>query len=300
MMKTVKISEIMKMLSLNIGLFRPSNTTSYTDNIINQLIARYGDFSYIARDYYDSDTSAVEKTFNRTAGLTDEQYFDFCDFFYHWRTFWNTERIDNIQRLINAMALEYDPISNYDKKSDIITGQRVDGDKVTTTPTGQKITERAESGSYKDEKTIAGSENNTRSFNNYQSTVQNDVTTYENTSYRPDTRSTDTQTGSYTDAKSYNGYSEDTERTYNNHKITDTEKYSSYKTEQEKQNTTFTKTINDDSGAWSSYDHVYEHTSGNIGVTTAAQMLTAEQEMRVKTISELFCREFVKQHLCIV
>jgi len=299
-MKTVKISEIMKMLTLNLGQFRPSNTVSYTDNIISQLIARYGDFSYIARDYYNSDSSAVEKTFNRTAGLTDDEYFDFCDFFYHWRTFWNTERISNAQRLIEAMGLVYDPISNYDKKSDIITGQRVDGSTATTTPSGEKINERAESGSYKDTKSISGGDSNTRTFNNYQNTVENDVTTYENTNYRPDTKSTDTQTGSYTDSKTYNNYQEDNERTYTGHKITDTEKYNNHKTEVETENTKFSKTINEDTDTWSSYDHVYEHTSGNIGVTTAAQMLTAEQEMRVKTISELFCREFVKQHLCIV
>ena len=130
--------------------------------------------------------------------------------------------------------------------------------------------------------------------------MENDVTTYENTNYRPDTKSTDTQTGSYTDSKTYNNYREDNERTYTGHKITDTEKYNNHKTEVKTENTMFSKTINQDTDTWNSYDHVYEHTSGNIGVTTAAQMLTAEQEMRVKTIAELFTREFVKEHLCIV
>lgn len=299
-MKTIKISEIMKALHINIVNFRPANGAIYTDNIIDQLIAKYGDFSYISRDYYFSDPAAIGHSFTRTEGMTDTEYFEFCDFYFHWRTFWNTERISNAQRLIEAMGIVYDPISNYDKKSDIITGQRVDGSTATTTPSGEKINERAESGSYKDTKSISGGDSNTRTFNNYQNTVENDVTTYENTNYRPDTKSTDTQTGSYTDSKTYNNYQEDNERTYTGHKITDTEKYNNHKTEVETENTKFSKTINTDTDTWSSYDHVYEHTSGNIGVTTAAQMLTAEQEMRVKTIAELFTREFVKEHLCIV
>lgn len=299
-MKTIKISEIMKVLHSNIVNFRPANGAIYTDNIIDQLIAKYGDFSYISRDYYFSDPSAIGRSFTRPEGMTDEQYFEFCDFYFHWRTFWNTERISNAQRLIEAMGLVYDPIANYDKKSDIITGQRVDGSTATTTPFGEKVNEREETGSYKDSKSITGTESNERSFENYQNTVENDVTTYENTNYRPDTKSTDTQTGSYTDTKSFDNYKEDTERTYTNHKITDTEKYNNHRTEVKTENTMFSKTINTDTDTWNTYDHVYEHTSGNIGVTTAAQMLTAEQEMRVKTIAELFTREFVKEHLCIV
>lgn len=299
-MKTIKISEIMKALHVNITNFRPANGAIYTDNIIDQLIAKYGDFSYISRDYFFSDPSTIGRSFTRPEGMTDEQYFEFCDFYYHWRTFWNTERISNAQRLIEAMGLVYDPISNYDKKSDIITGQRVDGSTATTTPSGEKINERAESGSYKDSKTITGTESNERSFDNYRNTVENDVTTDDATTYRPNAKSTDTQTGSYKDTKSFDNYKENTERTYTNHKITDTEKYNNHKTEVKTENTMFSKTINQDTDTWNSYDHVYEHTSGNIGVTTAAQMLTAEQEMRVKTIAELFTREFVKEHLCIV
>lgn len=287
------------MLAINRGNFRHANNLVYTDNMIDQLIAKYGDFSYIARDYYNHDPSTIGKSFTRTDGLTEDQYYEFCDFYFHWRTFWSSERINAFQRASEALGAEYDPLSNYDKTSDIITGQRVDGDTTTTTPTGEKKIERTDSGSYKDSKEISGEKATERSFNNYTNTVANDVSTDESTAYRADTKSTDTQTGSYTDTESYDGYKEETERTYNNHKQTEKETYTNYQTETEKTNAQFNKTIHNDIDSWSTYDHVYERTLGNIGVTTSQQMLESEIELRVKNLAEIFVKMFVKEHLFI-
>ena len=42
---------------------------------------------------------------------------------------------------------------------------------------------------------------------------------------------------------------------------------------------------------------VTENTSGNIGVTTSAQMLTGELEVRVNNLVDYILNQFVKQYL---
>ena len=160
-----------------------------------------------------------------------------------------------------AYELEYNPISNYDSNEKDIK-QLMHGLKTTTrTPNLTNATTHGLT--------------QTTSFANRE--TENDVTTFDSQTFRPDDRTTEsgtTTTGNTgTDSTSTTGTD------------TTTETYSL---------TTFVEGDNTYSG-----DDIEINTnkkSGNIGVTTSQQMLQSEKDLRMSPILEIYLDKFVNNY----
>lgn len=174
-------------------------------------------------------------------------------------TFWFSRRFFDFERMYTAIRAEYSPIENYDRMEDINREYNDSG----------RDTETMTQGSSTEEVTTLGSSTTTQRTGSDSSETL--VSAYNDSEYsnRDKTvesyNSTFTDTGSGSDTRTTTGSSSDTS-------ITD---YG--KVRRENENTRI---------------------HGNIGVTTAQQMITEEIELRVKyDIYRIIAREFEREFL---
>ena len=249
---------------------------------------------YCDKDLEYSDQPAISITY--PAGTTPEEQAATLHFIRSWLYWWNSGRAQGFLDSIAAMTLEYDPISNYDKISDIIHGDYNKGETTTFTPSGTKTNTREEKGKETNKETRDGTRTEEQEFDKTDTTT-GEVTTYENTSYRNDDQSELTQDGTITTTESFTDYQIENEKSFTNRETTNTESYNQYKTETERTPEDFVKNIHNDSGNWVNYSHDYEHTSGNIGVTTSQDMIISEIKLRAQNIIDNYVTMFANENL---
>ncbi len=162
-----------------------------------------------------------------------------------WYTY-NTLHFDDFLRMYDAVRMAYNPIENYN--SETITADIKQDGRITETITHGKTTTDTANGV----------------------TNENSVTTFEDTTYRPNSKSV--QSGSTTSAESG---------------TTTTEKEHTTAVEREIDGKTYTgDEINEN----------IEKKHGNIGVQQTQQMLQSEIELRMKPVIQLYIDTFVKEY----
>lgn len=276
------------------GITRTINAIDF----INQFVINHADKSYITRDYYGYSGTIPVIGLVYPAGYTDAEKKAFNDFVFIWRAFWNDERKRNYFEAIDALHSSYNPLSNYDKTSDIITGESLTPYEDDVTRTGGYSDTRTIAGKETIETSESGTKTNERTYNNSDDTT-NQMSTDESTVFRNDTKSKTDHSGTITDAerfadrkttvdKSYsNGYSDKTTKEFDNDNTTTRHYYDAV-----------TKVVNNDTIAGvTKYNHVFDHTSGNIGVTTSQQMLQSELDLRIYNIIDTYVDIFAKMYL---
>lgn len=161
-------------------------------------------------------------------------------------TLYKTLRTDDYMKMAIAVNSNYNPIENYNsEETNVImrndgTYQEQIGHGKTTTDTANGVTN------------------------------ENSVTTFEDTTYRPNSKNV--QSGSTTSAET--GTTTTTKQHILSSSVTvDDVTYSADETEA----------------------HINKK-SGNIGVTTTQQMIQSEIELRMKNITEMFIDEYVRQY----
>lgn len=209
----------------------------------------------------------------------DVQFFDDA-----WTAFYHLNK-DSFQKIYDGLLEEYNPVENYDKKSEIVTSY-TGTEKDELTRTGTEKDELTRTGSEKTENTIAGKEVNkisnpeggytdssTTSISPEDSnSFYNKEKTVAHTDHREDTSETefinrkDTSESSFTDRK------DTSERSFTNRKDTTEKSFNERK------------------------DTVVEHTHGNVGVSESSAILQHEIEMRlVNSFYPLIFNRFLKE-----
>ena len=264
------------------------NTNIINGDMVTQiLLASYGDKCYkVTKAYYPS---AV--VINYPTEYTTEEKQALSYFLFLWLTFWNADRKASLSRVYSALNLDYDPISNYDRKSEYKEGRRIDGETDTNTKTGTRTNTSTETGNITDNLTKQGSESNSGTDN-----TTHQVTTYDDTSFRNDSKDDNSNTNTLT----FNNRQDMRTTTFNQHKNENVESFTNYKDETKKVNTNFNKTINTTNDLFSEYTHHYDETKGNIGVTTSQQMLQSEIELRKYNLISAYIDEFINTYFFYV
>lgn len=190
-------------------------------------------------------------------------------------TAWFNRNYLQFERMINALLEEYSPIENYDRH-----------EKSTTTPDTTRT--ESHSGTIKDAHdgnvTDKDSNKDKRTITNTLGitdtvTSTNEVSAYDSTAYQPNEKTVQETKHDDGQDKSIdlNEYGKETKRTYAN---SDTRTHNDKITTTDKGKTDFESRIH-----------------GNIGVTTAQQMITAELELRKFDIYTDITRRFEKEFL---
>ena len=197
----------------------------------------------------------------------------------HNITYWFSRRLFDFERMYNALRSEYSPIENYDRMEDIEREYKDSGSDTETltlgssteevTTLGSSTKEVTTLGSSTEEVTTLGSSITTQRTGNDSTETQ--VSAYNETNYTnrdkevQNYNSTFTDTGSGSDTRTSTGSGSDTSKT----------DYGKIHTETE--NT---------------------HIHGNIGVTTAQQMIKEEMQLRATyDIYRIITMEFEKEFL---
>ena len=257
-------------------------------------LIEYGDWV----DWYRSNARNIDRTIVRLYGSRVfepiEERDSNTDILYEFMNStreWAMSNYHVVNREYEIMAAEYDPLSNYDKKSTITTtknGKEI----VDNTITGNKIEELQKIGLEKNQNTKKGydqidytkdgeeittdssdtsivrvveKENSPYDMNSYE---ENEKTTETENPYRKESNLSyvgrvDSEKHSYS-----NDYSNDTITSYEDRKDVSTSKYSD---DYSNKNTTSFVDRN---------DVIEERTYGNIGVTTSTQMARDEMSLR--------------------
>lgn len=219
---------------------------------------------------------------------------------------WSKKWYRTFTKWVEALALEYNPLENYDRMEDytdttnrgLTSSGRKDSGNTRTFDNEDKETrdyENKETRDISDERTYNNTDERTLDTSNVlDGTVEEKVSAYDSSSYQPsrntDTDNTTTDTGTITDAHTGTVTDAGTGTdTFNytgtdtfNHTGTITDEYGEGVSGSEKENTTA------------------KHTGrlhGNIGVTTSQQMLEAELDIAkwnlYEHITDVFLEEFI-------
>ena len=257
-------------------------------------LIEYGDWV----DWYRSNARNIDRTIVRLYGNRVfepiEERDDNTDILYEFMNStreWAMSNYHVINREYEVMVAEYDPLSNYDKKSTITTtknGQEI----VNNTITGDKIEELQKIGLEKNQNTKKGYDQidytkdgeeitTDSSDTSIVRTVEKENSPYDMNSYEENEKTIETENPyrkesnlSYvgrvdSEKHSYsNDYSNDTITSYEDRRDVSTSKYSD---DYSNKNTTSFVDRN---------DVVEERTYGNIGVTTSTQMARDEMSLR--------------------
>lgn len=261
------------------------------------LIINHGDKVYRVRDFYKYTGTIPALGFTYPSEWSQDERKAFNDFNYIWRAFWNTERVYNYFEALDTLHIEYNPLENYDKTSDVITGESITPYEDEVTQTGGYSDTREITGTETTETSDGGTKTNTRTYNNTDDT-DNQRSTDESTNYRNDTKSTTDHTGTVTDVESYDHHKVTVDKSYSNgYKDTTTHEFDALDTTTRRSFDSVTKTVHDDTMTVTKYDHVYDRTRGNIGVTTSQQMAQSELDLRVYNLIEEYTNMFVREYL---
>lgn len=173
---------------------------------------------------------------------------------------WLHRNNDNIARQIETLAMEYDPIANYDMTERAADGTKVAKETTTATPSGTMSVASAHSGTDTTTDKRYGFDSVDGS-NADHTTLQHGETV--------------------TDTTSFNGYKTETE------------------TESAHDRSVTTPDGSTLSGLDSGSEH-YLRRYGNIGVTTSAQLASGELELRVHDIAIEWLERFADEYLIYV
>ena len=287
----------------SINLKFPNNLTFMSGDDVGDILADFTEKLYISAASADGYLEA--------------------DFIKTLQTYWN-QRKGDYYHMYTALNANYDPIQNYSMTESGIDGRKIDKitdanvrtgkEKTTETPTGTTTTTTTPAGGTKTTESPTGTETETRTETAGRTvTATESRTTYDDTStYKPTIQTVTTD-------KPNQGYEQETTKSFDHRETETTEEYldgtntavvesfTNRKTETETEytNLTDTRTIehdNDQSGtvgdntitnAAEINEHYFER-SGNIGVTTAQQMITSELELRyLYNLRYMFIREFI-------
>ena len=199
---------------------------------------------------------------------------------------WFSRNFLNFDRMMEALTAEYNPLENYDRYEDWTrTPNLTDESKHTGSDDVQA--------SGQDKDTLSGNDSMTRSYTNYNEsttrtgddTVERTVSAFDSGAYQPSEKTVETF-GSIKDSKDFSGsYTDKTD-----YGKVDTAEYG------RKDTTTFNSTLTDRHTGDEKY---ISHVHGNIGVTTATQMIEGTLELRkfdiYKEIARRFEHEFLVQ-----
>lgn len=247
-------------------------------------------------DLYDKDT-LLYTIFTRGGSLEPIEY-DPDDFYDDCELFWNKWK-RTIEKWVNALEVEYEPLNNYDKTIDSTMGYS--GSEVNTnTPTGSEITTTTKEGSEKTTETPSGSESTTHTKAGSEQTQsqhgaqanETKTSAYNSDNYEPQSKSS-AEAFTDTDTTSFNNRQDTDTLSFNNRK---TESETEFTDREDTTTTTFddrqtvdTKTFND------RVDTYHLREVGNIGVTTSQQMLRAELDLQYwnlyNHVADLFINE---------
>lgn len=173
---------------------------------------------------------------------------------------WLVRSNNNIARQIEALAAAYDPISNYDLTEQAADGTKVSKTTTTATPSGTMSVSSAHTGT---------------------DTTSDDIYGFDSAA----------------------GVHADKSELAHGETITDTTSFNAYKTETETESAHDRSITTPDGSTLSGLDTGSEHylrRFGNIGVTTSAQMITGELELRVHDIAIEWLQRFADQYLIYV
>ena len=263
-------------------------------------------------NYYRSNSRDIDRTIvrlygNRIFEPIEENKSD-SDVIYEFLNStreWALSNYHVINREYKVMNAEYDPLSNYDKKSTITTtknGEEINARSIT----GEEITELAKSGVEKNsntkvgydqiETTRKGSEiSRDSSDTNIVKVTEKENSPYDMNIYEENEKITETE----------NPYLKENELTYLNRSDVEKHSYSNDYSDInsvsfENRKDTSTKKYSDgysDNNTLSFVDRndvVEERTYGNIGVTTSTQMASSEMQLRWNME---WCIEIIKRCL---
>lgn len=251
------VNEIMEDVSLKLGKVYKTEGGEDLGYSIENVIGLDDDslFGFWYNDYSDDRCFSVKST-----PITD--VVELTAYLTRLQSFINEAVYNNAPRyiaLLEAFTLDYEPAENYNMIERSVDGHKVADNKSETTPSGTITNTNVQSGSVSREVITS-----TNQFNNNASNFVNDSKVVETTT---PTLATDTQTTSYTNAKT---------------------------TVESTNDRDMSETIALDSGSESitgqseTTKHILTR-RGNIGITTTQQMLESEIELkRFELISDLF------------
>lgn len=269
----------------NVGIISGSD-------IVNMLISKYKKWCF----EYDNSRPFIPATIPQ--GWDDDHIDAYSIFIEMWNGFVNVELNNSVAMAIKAIKSEYDPISNYDKTSEIKRGTLDVDYTETQTPSGKKKIEESDTGT---ETNALGKSGQIVTVTSYGKTDTNQVTTDENATFRNERQTvgggSDTVTETY--GADDDPYSETDTKSFENRKHTTEETYDEYQIENAKEYTTVTKLINTSGDDVTNYEHMYEVTKGNIGTMTSQQMIESSIALALNNLTEKIVRKFVTDYLFI-
>lgn len=269
----------------NVGIISGSD-------VVNMLISKYKKWCF----EYDNSRPFIPATIPQ--GWDDEHIDAYSIFIEMWNGFVNVELNNSVAMAIKAIKSEYDPISNYDKKSEIKRGTLDVDYTETQTPSGKKKIEESDTGT---ETNALNKSGQIETETSYGKTDTNKVTSYDNTDFRNDTMTegggSDTVTETY--GANNDPYTETDTKSFTDRKHTTEETYDDYQIENAKEYTTVTKLINTSGDDVTNYEHMYEVTKGNIGTMTSQQMIESSIALALNNLTEKIVRKFVTDYLFI-
>lgn len=291
--KTATIKDMIPALRLNSEHYKIGiNNVGIIDgnDIINLLISKYKKWCF----EYDDSRPFIPSTV--PTGWDDEHIDAYSIFLEMWYGFVNTELNNSVAMAIKAIKSEYDPISNYDKTSEIKRGTLDVDYTETQTPSGKKTIEESDTGT---ETNTLDKSGQIETETSYGKTDTNKVTSDENATFRNETQTegggSDTVTETY--GANNEPYQETDTKTFTNRKHTTEETYDEYQIENAKEYTTVTKLINTSGDDVTSYEHMYEVTKGNIGTMTSQQMIESSIVLALNNLTEKIVSRFVSEYL---
>lgn len=209
-----------------------------SDDLYRELSMRYGCYYFYPPSFLPLNVSHLRDTFLS----------------------WLARNNDNIVRQIETLALEYDPIANYDMTERAADGTKIAKETTTATPSGTMSVASVHSGT------------DTTTDNRYG---------FDSAAGSPADQSTMQHGETVTDTTSFTGYKTETE------------------TESAHDRSITTPDGSTLGGLDSGSEH-YLRRYGNIGVTTSAQLASGELELRVHDIAIEWLERFADQYLIYV
>ena len=205
--------------------------------------------------------------------------------------FWFARRLFDFSRMYEALRVEYSPIENYDRIEDITREYKDSGTDTETLTLGSSTTSK-HTGTDEETTTLGSSTTSTHTGTDTDSmegggSTEKGVSAYNEDGYT--NREKDTETQNSTNTKQYDS--------------TITNTGSGTDTQKQTYDSTITNTGSGSDTTQTNYGKQRIETEntrihGNIGVTTAQQMIESEMSLRAKyDIYKIIAREFEREFL---
>lgn len=231
---------------------------------------RYADFSFLTSFEYDYKTGK-----RKYYSTMEEAAIKFMDTIRVWKH----DKQDPLTKLLFALRKDYDPVENYDKRSEIETEFK-----------GSEVDKFTPSGSVKSELKREGAELHT--MERGAQTVTDSKTTYDSSNFNDTDR---TSANAYTD-KNVDKYGVDANGNNSPRKDTTTTSF-----EENRNDKNWKRYGYDESGNADARKNITkEHTHGNIGVVTNQQMVQSQFPLEsFDEIEHYAVNEFVHKYLVL-